>query len=606
MIYDRNASVPPRGTESARPFIGREVGAEVGGEAGVEASGEARGECRSEWRSERRVQKRVEKREASAEARGECRSGWRGERWVQKRVEKRVEEREASAEASGEARMLIAAEVGGCRTWRRDEAELQCRSEVERKPKRLSEVPRKAGVRRGSEEASGEAMIGKGEARNQEARCAESEWQQAGGAKRVGGSWVECVRDARSVGVDLKATHSVKVEREGAVADSVSGWRSEWRSERRVQKRVEKREASAEAGVEASGEARGECRSERQMQKLWRIEEIRGEARTSRPPQEAQEKEKLVWFCLSMSLPSPQDVRMFAVDLNYTLRWSWSDSQLNDSVNFTASYTFWDVRGDEESYKQACGGSGERWCDFTHCQLSFDGSFQIRVRAEAAGRHSNWTYRRFTPDEDVVLGPPSGVNMKGDEEMVLLDIARPVMSSVMKLQYEVRYWERLQPKETHLMVYNDLHAALTSLKPWTEYCVQVRVFHEGYNKSSSLTSPSCVSTTGGPVFWPSVLTVLCCLSLVVAGLYMCWRLLRKFTSYQTPNSITGLPLDHPPLLEAQELRCSIALVTAPTPQLQSPQLPLQEWDGSGAFQAVSCQWSRGSEQDSGIGSGEES
>ncbi|XP_036417779.1 interferon alpha/beta receptor 1a-like isoform X1 [Colossoma macropomum] len=314
----------------------------------------------------------------------------------------------------------------------------------------------------------------------------------------------------------------------------------------------------------------------------------------------------LVLFSASASLSSPYDVRMIAVDLNYTLQWAWSDSQLNDSVNFTAAYAFWNIKDDEGSYKQACAGSGEHWCDFTHCKLHFKGSFQTRVRAEAAGRHSNWTHLRFTPDEHVLLGPPSEVNMQGDVEMVILNISKSVMNSLMKVQYEVQYWEQQQPDQKHLKIYNDPYAPLTSLKPWTEYCLQVRVFNKDYSKNSSFTSPRCVSTTGRRLVWLKVLTALCCILLLGAVVYMCCRLRRKISVYQTPNSILCLPLDHPPLLEAQELRCSIVFVSAPTPRLESPQLLLQEQDGTGEFQAVSCQGSNGSEQDSGIGSGEES
>uniref|UniRef100_A0AAR2JI77 Fibronectin type-III domain-containing protein n=1 Tax=Pygocentrus nattereri TaxID=42514 RepID=A0AAR2JI77_PYGNA len=367
----------------------------------------------------------------------------------------------------------------------------------------------------------------------------------------------------------------------------------------------------------------------------------------------------LVLFSASTTLSTPYDVRMIAMDLNYTLQWAWSDSQLNDSANFTAAYTFWNIKDDERSYKYVCTSSRKHWCDFTPCKLYFKASFQIRVRAEAAGKYSNWTRLRFTPDEDGrlalvlwitgcfldillqvllieskiqasvlsrcpeatehpltitlppcftagLLGPPSGVNMQGDVEMVILNISKSVMNSLMKLQYEVQYYEQQQPDLKHMKIYNDPYAPLTSLKPWTEYCVQVRVFNKDYSKSSSFTSPQCVSTTGRRVVWLKMLSVLCCVLLLGAVVYICCRLRRKISVYQTPNSILGLPLDHPPLLEAHELSCSIIFVSAPTPWLESSQLLLQEQDGTGKFQAVSCQGSNSSEQDSGIGSGEES
>ncbi|XP_072542578.1 interferon alpha/beta receptor 1a-like isoform X2 [Salminus brasiliensis] len=293
---------------------------------------------------------------------------------------------------------------------------------------------------------------------------------------------------------------------------------------------------------------------------------------------------------------------MVAVDMNYTLQWAWRSKQLNGSVNFTADYAFWQ---DDGSYKQACKGSGELKCDFTH-KLNFRGTYQIRVRAEANSKHSNWTHLRFTPDEDVLLGPPSKVDMEVHMDMIILIISESVMSSVMTLRYKLWYWERLKPEQMDQKVFENPHASLTSLKPWTEYCVQVSVFNQDYNKRSNFTSPQCVSTTGQHLAWLRWLAVLC--SILVLGfllLFFC-RFTRNLPEYKTPDSILGLPFDHPPLLEAQEMSCDVALVTALTPQLESPQLSQQQYDGIAELQAVSCQWSNGSEQDSGIGSGEES
>ncbi|XP_007237742.3 interferon alpha/beta receptor 1a isoform X1 [Astyanax mexicanus] len=304
----------------------------------------------------------------------------------------------------------------------------------------------------------------------------------------------------------------------------------------------------------------------------------------------------LLIFCsVSTSLPSPYDVKMVAVDLNYTLWWAWRGTHLNHPVNFTSDYALW---RDDGSYKLVCKGSGQLWCDFTN-KLNFRGTYQIRVRAEDKNLHSNWTYLRFTPDEDVLLGPPSRVDIRVHRDIIILIISESIMSSKMVLKYHVLYWEQLKPEQKMLKVFENCHASLTALKLWTEYCVQVSLYSQDYNTGSNFTSPQCVSTTGQYLAWQIGLAVLCgILVLVVLAAMMFLRFRRKLGEYKPPDSILGLPFDHPPLLEAQEMSCEVACVTAPSPHL----VP----DTTAELQSGCSQWSGGSEQDSGIGSGEES
>ncbi|XP_066497431.1 interferon alpha/beta receptor 1a-like [Hoplias malabaricus] len=313
-----------------------------------------------------------------------------------------------------------------------------------------------------------------------------------------------------------------------------------------------------------------------------------------------------ILFSVSACLPSPKNVQMIAVDMNYTLQCVWNYTQHNDSVHFTAGYTFWNNKDNEASYKQVCNSSVECWCDFTLCHLHFFGTYQIRVRVETAHDHSNWTYLKFTPDEDGLLSPPREVKMTVDTDMIILTISQSVMSSVMTLTYRVRYWERLNPEQKHLKDYDAPYAPLTSLKFWTEYCVQVSVFNIGFNKTSNFTSPQCMTTTGRPLVWWIVLAVLGCISISGFLLYFCCWSRRTLPAYKIPDSIQVLPLDCPPLLEAQELSCALALVTQSTFQFESPppQLLQQEPDIA-ELQAECSQWNSGSQLDSGIGSGAE-
>ncbi|XP_060785114.1 interferon alpha/beta receptor 1a-like [Neoarius graeffei] len=316
----------------------------------------------------------------------------------------------------------------------------------------------------------------------------------------------------------------------------------------------------------------------------------------------------LLIMAVSASLPAPQNVKMIAMDMNYMLHWDWNYTQLENPVTFTTDYVYWNVQDNESSYKRACEGSSECWCDFTPSGLYFSGSFLLRVRAEAGLQHSNWTTKRFTPDEDVLLMSPSSVSVKADRDVLTLTISKTVMSDVMKdLKYRVQYWERLKPEQKHVADYDSTHAPLSSLKSWTEYCVQVSVFSLEYSKSSNYTSPQCVSTTGQPLVWLIILLVLCSIPLLGAFLYKCHKFRRKFSVFTAPESIHAFP-PGPLLLEVQEEYCTVALVITPAIQPTHTLEEEQEQEHDPELQApeFTDNWSAGSVQDSGFGPGLES
>uniref|UniRef100_A0A4W4DUL5 Fibronectin type-III domain-containing protein n=1 Tax=Electrophorus electricus TaxID=8005 RepID=A0A4W4DUL5_ELEEL len=198
---------------------------------------------------------------------------------------------------------------------------------------------------------------------------------------------------------------------------------------------------------------------------------------------------------VSASLPSPKDVTMIPFDLNYTLQWDWTSTELRNSTTFTAEYAFQEDQHENRLYIKVCEGSWQHRCDFTH-RLDFRGSYIIRVRAESGGEHSDWKYVSFTPDEDGVLGPPSQVSIEADVTMLILNISKSLKSTEVKLRYQVQYWERERPAQKQLRIYDNPYVSLVSLKPWTEYCVQVKVFDQNFGMNGTYTSPQCVSTKG--------------------------------------------------------------------------------------------------------------
>ncbi|XP_076854528.1 interferon alpha/beta receptor 1a-like isoform X2 [Brachyhypopomus gauderio] len=299
----------------------------------------------------------------------------------------------------------------------------------------------------------------------------------------------------------------------------------------------------------------------------------------------------LLIVSVTASLPSPTDVTMVAVDMNYTLQWGYTSTELKNIITFTAEYAFSEDKNNDGSYVKVCEGSGTRSCDFTH-KLDFSCAYIIRVRAESGSEHSDWIYVQFTPDEDGLLGPPSQVNIEADVAMLILTVSTSVKSTVVKLQYRVRYWERQSPEQKQVKDYDNPYVSLVSLKPWTEFCVQVSVFDQNFGMSSNYTSPQCVYTKGSMSLWQMVSVVLC--SIVPVGalpfIYCIFR--RRCAPHKTPDCILDLPSDLPSLLEVQEDSCEVELVITPSLCLHSSQCPLLEQHGTSRIQAMSTHcWS---------------
>lgn len=312
-----------------------------------------------------------------------------------------------------------------------------------------------------------------------------------------------------------------------------------------------------------------------------------------------------VIFSASAFLPCPQNVRMTAVDLNFVLHWDWNDTFLKN-VSFTADYTYSDAYDDENSYIRVCNGSHNCQCDFTTSELSFLASFAVRVRAETRFQFSNWKQITFTPDKDVLLTPPSRVDVKTDVDVLTVIISESVMSKVMTVQYRLLYWEQLKPEEKHIKVCDSTYATLSSLKPWTVYCIQASVFSQKHDKSSNYTLPQCVFTTGHNFLWHKILifcAVLCSVLIFGVLLYAFFcKFKMQFSSYSIPDSFLALPSDIPSLLEAQEESCTVAFTGMNIIPVNQQKLEHIEYlDNPKSV----CHSSSSSKQDSGISSGEE-
>ncbi|KAJ8282234.1 hypothetical protein COCON_G00047530 [Conger conger] len=314
-----------------------------------------------------------------------------------------------------------------------------------------------------------------------------------------------------------------------------------------------------------------------------------------------------IFITVTTALHSPYNVRMEPVNSRHILLWDWDQTQANCTTTFTSDYNY-SNKEKTEDYKRVCYRTAGRSCDFSRQNLSYSGSFVLRVRAEAEGEISAWSSRKFSPDQQA-LEPPSHVEVQSGEAMLTVIITEHLtvynlpMSALEPLSYRVQYWEKHNPQRNRTQELEVTQGTLTALKPQTEYCLSVCIFHREEETSSPYTSTQCVKTGGrDPLLGWYILLMIVILCCVMLATWFIFHRREKIMSLFLPPTLPSSLQDPLPsavchLLEPREESCT-ALVQ---PAVQTPG-GLELWR---AEQAATPPQYR-SNQDSGFSSGGES
>ncbi|XP_060909537.1 interleukin-10 receptor subunit beta isoform X3 [Labrus mixtus] len=266
----------------------------------------------------------------------------------------------------------------------------------------------------------------------------------------------------------------------------------------------------------------------------------------------------IFYTCLAVGAKpaSPQNVNVLSLNTNYTLTWDW-DHNSSDAlpVSFTTEYIprFKLSSKKVVVWNMACEESPRRSCDLTPLDLHYLSIFILRVRANVNGSHSDWVQKKFCPDTDAAVGPPSKVDLGpagGDLDVFISD---PLTSAnismkedLRELYYHIRYWEKSE--DTQVLRTRSLNTSvnmvtLPNLKSWTWYCVSIQTRYDFYNKYSSFTNPLCMQTQGTLPWWQIVLYFLA--SLLVFFVLMLLILCGSFWCYRTVKSTLYPPIHLP-------------------------------------------------------------
>ncbi|XP_061089855.1 interferon alpha/beta receptor 1a-like isoform X3 [Conger conger] len=186
-----------------------------------------------------------------------------------------------------------------------------------------------------------------------------------------------------------------------------------------------------------------------------------------------------IFITVTTALHSPYNVRMEPVNSRHILLWDWDQTQANCTTTFTSDYNY-SNKEKTEDYKRVCYRTAGRSCDFSRQNLSYSGSFVLRVRAEAEGEISAWSSRKFSPDQQA-LEPPSHVEVQSGEAMLTVIITEHLtvynlpMSALEPLSYRVQYWEKHNPQRgyhTHAVTQckEPRHGDGQQTVPFREHC----------------------------------------------------------------------------------------------------------------------------------------
>ncbi|XP_066542796.1 interleukin-10 receptor subunit beta isoform X2 [Hoplias malabaricus] len=262
-------------------------------------------------------------------------------------------------------------------------------------------------------------------------------------------------------------------------------------------------------------------------------------------------------------LPSPRNVTVQTLNMNYILKWDWDQGPGSKDITFTAQYLAkYKIKQSKYNWTTVCGATTNRYCDLTAENLYYFGMWILRVRAQNKSVSSSWVEVEFCPDINAVLGPPSAVNISAIKGLLQVNITDPLSNAntsmkewVQDMYYVIQYWKESSQMEkpNYLTTKNNL-VIIPELDTWTWYCLRVQSRYDFYNKNSVFSPTYCTQTDGQMPYWQIFLYFLLSLAvsfLFVLGLSLCFlksfKIIKNifYPSIQLPTHIQEYLCDSP-------------------------------------------------------------
>ncbi|NWY60112.1 INAR1 protein, partial [Chionis minor] len=201
------------------------------------------------------------------------------------------------------------------------------------------------------------------------------------------------------------------------------------------------------------------------------------------------------------NLKSPQDIQVYVINTNFTLRWSYAGNYSN--VTFSAEYRFDDYMTDEREWKElpGCQKVTHTECDFSSGITEYYDKHHVRIRAERMEEVSPWSsIFEMTPFVIAQISPP-GVELQSINGVIKIKISPPEANQVQKMwiddlsfKYNLVIWENSSNAEfryQHIFP-NDI---IDDLAPDTTYCLKVQATYPSDSKEGLFSPIYCIKTT---------------------------------------------------------------------------------------------------------------
>ncbi|NXJ43470.1 INAR1 protein, partial [Ciconia maguari] len=202
------------------------------------------------------------------------------------------------------------------------------------------------------------------------------------------------------------------------------------------------------------------------------------------------------------NLKSPQDIQVYAVNTNFTLRWNYTGNDTN--VTFSAEYRWSeDFETNETEWKELpeCQNVTRTECDFSSAITEYYDTHHVRIRAERRGEVSPWSsIFEMIPYFIAQIGPP-GIELQSTNGVIKVKVSPPEANQVRKMwiahvrfKYNLVIWENSSNAEfrSQSIFPTDI---IDDLAPDTTYCLKVQATLP-LDLQEGLFSPiHCVKTT---------------------------------------------------------------------------------------------------------------
>ncbi|XP_052597126.1 interferon alpha/beta receptor 1 isoform X2 [Peromyscus californicus insignis] len=195
-------------------------------------------------------------------------------------------------------------------------------------------------------------------------------------------------------------------------------------------------------------------------------------------------------------LEPPEDIDVYIIDDNCTLKWSSREAVGN--VTFSAEYQTEEM----ENWLKlpGCQHITGTECKFSLLDTNVYIKISFRVRAEKGKSTSPWNEGDpFIPFQKAHIGPP-GVRLEAEDKAILVYITHPGQGGNMwardnfSFRYKIVIWQK-SSGVTQIIETTYYTERILKLLPETTYCLKVEAIHFFLRKHSSYSAVQCINTT---------------------------------------------------------------------------------------------------------------